>query len=311
MVADNLPAPADTVKLLKANRVPRVRLFDPNPGALDALRKSGISVALGVKNQDLQNLANDPNAANTWVASFMTPYTPDIVFDFVVVGNEVIPKDPASPFVGPAMQNLLNALRTSPAFQQTAVTTAIHMETLGTSYPPSQGAFTEPAAGAMRYIAPFLSTNNFPLLLNVYPFFAYASDPVNINLDYALFRPTAPAVQDGPLTYNNLFDASVDAVYSAMDKVGGSTVRIVISESGWPSGGQGDKTTPALAQEYNNGLIQHVVHGNGTPKRPGIITSTYLFALFNENKKTPGLDQNFGLFYPDMNPVYPISFSFP
>ncbi|ERN09952.1 hypothetical protein AMTR_s00013p00197550 [Amborella trichopoda] len=269
MVADNLPAPADTVKLLKANRVPRVRLFDPNPGALDALRKSGISVALGH------------------------------------------PQGPSKPICRPGDAESPECPENLSCLPTTAVTTAIHMETLGTSYPPSQGAFTEPAAGAMRYIAPFLSTNNFPLLLNVYPFFAYASDPVNINLDYALFRPTAPAVQDGPLTYNNLFDASVDAVYSAMDKVGGSTVRIVISESGWPSGGQGDKTTPALAQEYNNGLIQHVVHGNGTPKRPGIITSTYLFALFNENKKTPGLDQNFGLFYPDMNPVYPISFSFP
>ncbi|RVX05520.1 putative glucan endo-1,3-beta-glucosidase BG5 [Vitis vinifera] len=43
----------------------------------------------------------------------------------------------------------------------------------------------------------------------------------------------------------------VDAFYSAMEKAGGSTVGVVLTESGWPSAGKGNGTTPEIAGTYN------------------------------------------------------------
>ena len=82
------------------------------------------------------------------------------------------------------------------------------------------------------------------------------------------------------------------------------SVGIVISESGWPSAG-GTGTTVSNAQKYNQNLINHV--GKGTPKRSTAL-ETYIFAMFNENQKAAGVEQNWGLFYPNKQPVYSINF---
>ena len=89
---------------------------------------------------------------------------------------------------------------------------------------------------------------------------------------------------------------------SAMKNIGYEDVRLIIGESGWPSGGP-----PAAsidnARMYNQNLVQHVLSGKGSPLRPGVNFRTYIFASFNENKK-PGdeTERNFGLYRPDMTP---------
>ncbi|MCL7025780.1 hypothetical protein MKW94_030920 [Papaver nudicaule] len=109
------------------------------------------------------------------------------------------------------------------------------------------------------------------------------------------------------MTAPNLFLAMVDAVYAAVEKAGGSTVRIVVSETGWPSaGGDGVVATIDNARMYNRNLISHLALNPGTPRRPGENLETYIFALFNENLKDVGTERNFGLFYPNMTEVYRI-----
>lgn len=71
----------------------------------------------------------------------------------------------------------------------------------------------------------------------------------------------------------------------------------------------GDIATIPNAQTYIDKLIEHALSGSGTPKRPGESIETYIFAVFNENLKQPGIEQNFGLFYPDMTEVYQVDFN--
>lgn len=182
-------------------------------------------------------------------------------------------------------------------------------QVLGTSYPPSQGAFSQSAVSVLTPIVAFLQAKGTPLLVNVYPYFAYAGSPNNVPLDYALFTSPSVVVQDGSLGYTNLFDAIVDSIYAALEKAGGPQVAVVVSETGWPSGGGGVGATVDNARLYNNNVVAHVESSAGTPRRPGKGIDTYLFAMFNEDEKPAGTEQNFGLYRPDMSEVYHVNFA--
>ncbi|XP_025013710.2 putative glucan endo-1,3-beta-glucosidase GVI [Ricinus communis] len=304
-VADNLPLPPQVIELCKSKNIQRIRLFDPNPDALKALQDSGIEVILGVVNNDLPTLANDPAFATTWVQINVVPFAATVPFRCIAVGNELISTDLA-PSILPAMQAIQNALIA--ANLRIPVSTTVSQSVLGTSYPPSAGAWSPDAAPIIVPIVQYLQANKYPLLCNVYPYFAYASDPVHIRLDYALINTTEVVVTDGALGYTNLLDAQVDATYAALEKVGANDVETVVSETGWPSGGAETISTIINAQTYNNNLIARLKASTGTPKRPGKVLETYIFAMFNEDLKAAGIEQHFGLFNPDMTEVYPINF---
>ncbi|XP_052304800.1 glucan endo-1,3-beta-glucosidase-like [Populus trichocarpa] len=55
----------------------------------------------------------------------------------------------------------------------------------------------------------------------------------------------------------NLFDALMDALYSALEKAGGSYLKIAVSESGWASAGGTVETAESADTSYRN-LIDHV-----------------------------------------------------
>ncbi|GKV19591.1 hypothetical protein SLEP1_g29828 [Rubroshorea leprosula] len=208
------------------------------------------------------------------------------------------------------MKNLQQAVVETKLSNYIQVSTAVHSAVLGSSYPPSAGAFRDDVAGIMTNIVKFLHSNNAPLPINVYPYFAYASDPGHISLDYALFRSKKPVVIDGNLKYYNLFDAMVDAFAAAMEKaIGTEDIKIVVSETGWPSAGNEPHTTKKNAQTYNKNLNHRIKYQGGTPRRPDLNLETYIFALFNENRKVAGVEQNFGLFYPNLTRTYPLWYS--
>ncbi|RDX57710.1 hypothetical protein CR513_63028, partial [Mucuna pruriens] len=198
------------------------------------------------------------------------------------------------------MINIQNAISSANLQGQIKVSTAIDTTLITNSYPPNNGVFTSVASPYITPIINFLVNNGAPLLANVYPYFAYVNDQQNIPLSYALF--TQQGKND--VGYQNLFDAMVDSLYAALEKVGASNLDIIVSESGWPSEG-GDGATNANAGTYYYGLIINAWSSTGTPKRPGKPTETFLFALFDENKK-PGAEteRHFGLFTPDKTPKY-------
>ena len=304
LIGDNLPPPTEVIQLYKQYGISKLRLFDPNPAALEALRGSQIVVTLGIRNEDLPGLAASQAAVESWFAINVQPYLNDVASGYISVGNEVIPGSLGN-YVLPVIQFLQNIL-IAKNLANVKVTTVVPTNVLGTSYPPSSGAFTAEASNVMVDILKFLSAQKTPLMINVYPYFAYASDKVSVHLDYAQFTATGIVVQDGALGYSNLFDAIVDAFYSAMERAGVADVNVAVSESGWPSAGNGELTTPSLAATYNRNFIQHILVKNGTPKRPNINIEGFIFAMFNENQKPVGVEQNFGLFFPDKTPVYPV-----
>ncbi|XP_042482657.1 glucan endo-1,3-beta-glucosidase-like [Macadamia integrifolia] len=309
MIGNNLPSQQEVVDLYKTLNIPSMRLYYPDQGALQALSGSNIELMLGVPNDALQGIASSTSTANDWVQSNVVAYSSTVKFRYIAVGNEVSPVNGNSQYVNfvlPAMQNIQSSI--SAAGLQITVTTSVETGLLGTSYPPSQGAFRSDVSSYIDPIISFLAGNREPLLVNVHPYFSYKANTGSISLSYALFTSSSVVVQDpySNLGYQNLFDATVDALYSALDKAGGSSVGVVVSETGWPTAG-GTSTTIANAQTYNNNLIQHVK--NGTPMKSGVL-ETYVFAMFDENLKTPAGEENYwGIFTPDKQAKYLVSFS--
>jgi hypothetical protein len=258
---------------------------------MEALRGSGIGLILGIENDDIPGLAATQANAASWVQTNIQPYHPDVSVMYVAVGNEV--PDGVAESIVPAMHNIETALDAAGLADGIMVSTCIRLDVITNTFPPSMGTFAKPYMGG---VAQFLATTGAPLLANVYPYFGYRSraHPGDISVG------TTTRDAGNGLTYVNLFDAMVDSVYAALEKVGAPDVSVVVSESGWP------EASTENARNYNQGLIDHV--GQGTPKRPGPL-ETYVFAMFNENQR-PGepTERNFGLFYPNKSPVYPITF---
>jgi hypothetical protein len=306
-VADNLPPPSQVATFLKTKTtIDRIKIFDANPDILRAFSNTGISVTVTVGNGDVPSLAKLP-AAQSWVANNILPFHPGTKFNRIAVGNEILATSDKSLIAHPlpAMKALKSALELA-NITDIQVSTPHSLGILSSSEPPSSGRFRR---GYDRAIfAPILDFHNqtkSPFLINPYPFFGFTAKTLN----YALFRPNGGVFDNVTgLNYTNMYDAQLDAVYSAMKKLGYEDVDIVVAETGWPSAG--DPTQPEVnlqnALSYNGNLVKHVNSGKGTPLMPNRTFETYIFSLFNENLKPSTSERNFGLFKPDLTPVYDV-----
>ncbi|KAL6317786.1 hypothetical protein AAG906_030540 [Vitis piasezkii] len=135
------------------------------------------------------------------------------------------------------------------------------------SYPPSSGAFVSEAAGVLTQLATFLTGSGSPLIMvDSYPYFAYASDPAQISLEYALFNPKQPITT-------------------------------------WPSAGNAPYASLENARAYNWNLWNHVVE-TGTPRKPDLRMDVFFLRCLTIIGKQLELEQNFRFLYPNMQACF-------
>ncbi|RZB67485.1 Glucan endo-1,3-beta-glucosidase 3 isoform A [Glycine soja] len=309
-IANNLPSAVKVVQLLKSQGLTRVKVYDTDPAVLRALSGSGIKVTVDLPNQQLFAAAKAPSFASSWVERNVAAYYPHTQIESIAVGNEVF-VDPhnTTKFLVPAMKNIQKALTKHNLDKDIKVSSPIALSALANSYPSSAGSFRpELVDPVFKPMLDFLRETGSYLMVNVYPFFAYESNADVISLDYALFRDNPGVVDPGNgLRYYNLFDAQIDAVFSALSALKYDDVKIVVTETGWPSKGDSNEVGASVenAAAYNGNLVRKILTAAGTPLRPKADLTVYLFALFNENQKPgPTSERNFGLFYPDERRVY-------
>ncbi|CAH9100745.1 unnamed protein product [Cuscuta epithymum] len=314
-IANNLPSAVKVVQLLKSQGLNRVKIYDSDPSVLRALSRSGIRVTVNLPNEQLYNAAKREAFAYNWVQRNIAAYHPATWFEAIAVGNEVF-VDPQNTtrFLLPAMKNIHEALVKFNLHGDVKVSSPIALSALQNSYPSSAGSFRPEFVGpVLKPMLQFLRQTGSYLMVNCYPFFAYESNSDVIPLDYALFRENPGVVDAGNgLRYFNLFDAQIDAVFAAMSALKFDDIKLVVSETGWPSKGDPTELGASVdnAAAYNGNLVRRILTGGGTPLRPKEKLTVFLFALFNENKKFgPSSERNFGLFYPDGRKVYDIPFT--
>uniref|UniRef100_A0A251UFN8 Putative glycoside hydrolase family 17 n=1 Tax=Helianthus annuus TaxID=4232 RepID=A0A251UFN8_HELAN len=172
MLGNNLPSAAQVISLYNSNNIKRMRLYDPNQAALQALSGTDIEVMVGIPNSDLQYVAASRDNSFDWVWRNIMSY-PDVKFRYIAVGNEVKPSDGTlAPLVHPALTNIREVVSFYGLKDQIKVSTSIDTSMIGVSYPPSQGAFRDDARAYIDPIIGFLVAINAPLLVNVYPYFS-------------------------------------------------------------------------------------------------------------------------------------------
>ncbi|XP_031272498.1 glucan endo-1,3-beta-glucosidase, acidic-like [Pistacia vera] len=269
--------------------------------------RSSVAALLQYFNPKLQELTDSAKAGD-WVQQNVLAYSADVKFRYIAVGNEIHPADAEAKSVLPAMQNVHNAIAAANLQGQIKVSTSIDTTLVVNPSPPSAGTFSPEASSYITPIIQFLAQNGAPLLVNVYPYFAYIDPTAQITLPYALFTAPEVVVTDNQYQYKNLFDAITDAQYAALEKAGAPNLEIVISESGWPSEGNPAATVENAGTYYRN-LIGHVNGNTGTPRKPGKAIETYLFAMFDENLKPAGTEQHFGVFSPSKEQKYQLTFA--
>ncbi|KAK2988211.1 hypothetical protein RJ640_020693 [Escallonia rubra] len=245
------------------------------------------------------------------------PFIPATSVVAIAVGNEYLTTDgddldPKA--LVQAMQNLHGVLLAHGLDRKITVTTPHSMAVLASSFPPSSSTFATTLMPTMTAIVGFLADAAAPFMVNAYPYFAYRDNPGTIRLEYALLGNTTGVRDPKGYIYKNMLDAQIDAVRSAINALGfgNRSIKIIVSESGWPSKGDAGEVTatPENAKIYNTRLIERGQSSRGTPIRPKDSVEIFVFALFNENKKQGGAsERNFGIFNADGSKVCDVDLS--
>lgn len=302
--------PDKVVTMLRENGIQKVKLFDADYDTLRALGRSGIQVMVGIPNDMLSDFASNPKAAEKWVAENVTHHltTNSVMIRYVAVGNEPFLETYNGSFLKttfPALSNVQKALTKANLHDQVKVTVPLNADVYSTaSGLPSGGDFR---AGIQEYMLPIiklLSDTGSPFTVNIYPFISLYIDS-NFPVEYAFFDGNGTPLNDGGMTYTNMFDANHDTLVWALQKNGFPNLPIIVGEIGWPTDGDRNANLQ-YAMRFNQGFMTHISGGRGTPMRSGPIDA-YLFSLIDEDEKSiqPGnFERHWGILGSDGQPKY-------
>ncbi|KAI4345322.1 hypothetical protein L6164_012454 [Bauhinia variegata] len=313
----DMPSAADVVAILKANQITHVRLYDVNAHMLQALANSSIQVIVGVTNEEVLRIGESPSVAATWINKNVAAYVPATNITAIAVGSEVLTTIPnVAPVLVPAMNYLHRALVAANLNFLVKVSTPQSMDIIPKPFPPSTAAFNSSWNSIIYQLLQFLKNTNSSYMLNAYPYYGYTKGDGIFPIEYALFRslPSAKQIVD-PNTlfhYNSMFDAMVDATYYSIEAFNFSNIPIVVTETGWPSFGGANEPDATLenAETYNNNLIRRVLNDSGPPSQPKVPINTYIYELFNEDKRNgPISEKNWGIFDTNGTAVCELSFT--
>ncbi|KAK6137986.1 hypothetical protein DH2020_028267 [Rehmannia glutinosa] len=246
-VADNLPPPSQVATFIKdQTTINKVKIYDVNPEIIRAFANTSISLTITVPNDAVLDVAK-PSAAQSWVA------------------NNVLP-------LLPRHQNPPHRRRKR---------NPRHRRQKPHRPPPSRDEIHSRGSAVRE------NRRRYSSLHPTFPRHTFGIRPAESseNLSYALFQPNGGVFDRATgLNYTNMFAGQMDAVYSAMKRVGYDDVDIVVAETGWPSAGDPNQVGVSVdnAVSYNANLVKFVGSGVGTSER------------------------NFGLFRPDFQPVYDV-----
>ncbi|XAR59948.1 Glucan endo-1,3-beta-D-glucosidase [Bertholletia excelsa] len=312
----NLPPASDIVALLKANQITHVRLFDADAHMLNALSNTGIEVIVSVTNEEVLGIGESPSQAASWINKNVAAYFPSTNITGIAVGSEVLTSIPnAATVLVPAMNYLHKALVAANLNYQVKVSTPQSMNIISKPFPPSTASFNSSWNSTIFQLLQFLVNTNSNYMLNAYPYYGYVNGNGIFPIEYALFEPLSVAKQIvDPNTlfhYESMLDAMVDATYNSMAAYNFSNIPIIVTESGWPwlGGSNEPDATIQNAETYNNNLIRRVLNGSGPPSQPKVPINTYIYELFNEDKRPgPVSEKNWGIFFGNGTAVYSLSF---
>lgn len=311
----NMPEASDIVAVLKSNEITHVRLYNADAHMLKALANSGINVMVGVTNEEVLGIGEYPATAAAWINKNVAAYLPATNITAIAVGSEVLTAIPhAAPVLVPAMNNLHKALVASNLNFVVKVSTPQSTDVMPKPFPPSAAAFNSSWNSTLYQLLQFLKNTNSSYMLNAYPYYGYTQGNGIFPLDYALFRslPSVKQIVD-PNTlfhYNSMFDAMVDATYYSIEAMNFSGIPVMVTETGWPwfGGSNEPDATAENAQTFNNNLIKRVLNGSGPPSQSDVPINTYIYELFNEDKRPgPVSEKNWGVFFTNGTSVYPLS----
>ncbi|KAF7806329.1 glucan endo-1,3-beta-glucosidase 8-like [Senna tora] len=329
MTTHQLP-PEKVVKMLKENGFRKLKLFDADEWIMSALMGTDIEVMVAIPNNMLEEMSNNPTAADSWVDENVTNYLYSggvniklsmhvfKVFAFlpsrkyVAVGNEPFLKAYNGSYLHttlPALKNIQASLYNAGLGSKVKVTVPFNADIYYSpdSNPvPSAGDFRPDLRDLTIEIIQFLYSCNAPFTVNIYPFLSLYYGNDNFPFEFAFFDGIInKPLRDGNSLYTNVFDANFDTLLWALDKAGYPDMEVLVGEVGWPT--DGDKNANIQnAKRFNQGLLKHILSGNGTPKRKAIL-DIYLFSLIDENAKSvaPGtFERHWGIFEFDGKPKY-------
>ncbi|OIW18583.1 hypothetical protein TanjilG_13335 [Lupinus angustifolius] len=313
-IANNIPSPDEVVPLLRAAKIKNVRIYDADHSVLEAFSGTGLEIVVGLTNGQLQDMSANADHALNWVKDNVQSFLPGTHIVGIAVGNEVLGGDDLSlwgDLLG-AVKNIYNATKKLHLDDRIEISTANSFAVFANSYPPSSCKFKDNVRQYMKPLLEFFSQIGSPFCLNAYPFLAYISDPDQIDINYALFKPTKGIYDpEFRLHYDNMLDAQIDAAYAALEDAGFHKMEVIVTETGWASDGDQNEVGANVsnARTYNYNLRKRLAKKKGTPHRPKNVVKAYIFAIFNENSKPgPTSERNFGLFKADGTISYDIGF---